>query len=253
MRNANNHSLISPKPVALSGSSVCPKITMSTAAIRRRPHAFTLRHQLIKMSTTGIGVETSMSRWIEFANVRTALQVSKDEAKATINITLHAEKNLVMELEGAVKKYGMIKGPLAHSGLASNYICLGSKAGSAGGMAPITSYYTENCVLDEKSCVWMAKRMIDDWIVLPPGMRKAWTSDTIGMLHLKVTAFGFAARIFQTQAGILASPIECATYLGANACNVNSHRITILDEVGPRRPMRDNNGHDSKMGHRILQ
>jgi hypothetical protein len=168
---------------------------MGSAATRRRPHAFVLRHQLMKMMAAGISMENSMARWSQFADVRTALQVSKDEAKATANITMNADKDLVEVLGTAVKKFGFIKGPVAHSALASNCICLGSKPQGAG----ITSYYAENMALDAFGSKLLADRMIGDWLALPPAMRKSWTGDSIGILHLKVTGFVFACRIFQSQ------------------------------------------------------
>lgn len=170
---------------------------MGSASIRRRPHCFTLKHQLEKLVATGQTAEGAMTRWSDHADVQTALQIGKEEARAALNITLHVDSALVEMLGNAVKKYGMVKGPFAHSAIASPFLCLGSKPTSN-----LTAYYVENMGLTDLGSTLMGKRMVSDWEALPPQMRKSLVGDSMASLHLRVTGFCFACRIFQSQAGL---------------------------------------------------
>jgi hypothetical protein len=143
----------------------------------------------------GQTAEGAMMRWNHHSDIQTALQIGPEEARAALNITLYVDGDLVTNLGQAVKKYGMVKGPFAHSAIASQLLCLGSKP-----TQHLPAYYTENMALTKDGSKLMGLRMIGDWEALPSQMRKSLTGDTMPIVHLRVTSFCFAARLFQSQA-----------------------------------------------------
>lgn len=168
------------------------EITLASTSTRRRPNAFTWLHQITRLSKAGQSVENSMSRWQEVSSIACALSIGPEEAKAALNLSKHCSASFVSEMRRLVVKYGMFRGPVTHAALASPLVCMGSSV-----QGTVTPYYQGHLKLDEYSSLLLAKRIGKDYEDLPSTMRRSCGVPELGVLHLRVTGFGLALRLFQ--------------------------------------------------------
>lgn len=120
-----------------------------------------------------------------------ALAIGPEEARAALNLAKHCGSDLVGTLRGLVTKYGMFRGPITHGALASSFICLGSKSTGA------AECHSDKLVLDDAASALLALRIAADYEDLPASMRKSCGAPELQQLHLRVTGFCYAMKLFQ--------------------------------------------------------
>lgn len=169
------------------------EITLSSVLTRRRPNCFTWMFQIRKLMATGLSAEATVASWSQASAVSAILAISTDEAKAALNLVSGCSEDFVNAMKALAEKYGMSKGPVAHSLLASPLVCLNN------GPPHMSTIWENGLKNTNHTLAMLALRLQSDWENMPRAMRKVATPADLALLQPRCGAFAFLVRLLQAE------------------------------------------------------
>jgi len=95
------------------------------------------------------------------------LGIGPEEAKAAVNLAVNVPSDVREELQAIAQKFGMRNGPFNHSVLAHQFFSIGK-----GPLHPVQAWQ-EALANTEDALKLLVQRLHNDWLALPPALRKA--------------------------------------------------------------------------------
>ena len=180
------HSVFEHFDDALAAIWASRAITMATTSTRRLPNCFNHLHQLRKLEILGRTAGTDLSDWSRKNGVMKAFNIGPTEAAAALNLAKNVPVAFVERLQQLVQKYGFLRGPITHSALALDCICLGK------GPNMTSPKWTDDLKNDEYTLLLLAQRIERDWEATPKSMRKSLTPQLMAQKQLICATFNKA-------------------------------------------------------------
>ncbi len=166
-----------------------PEVTLASAALRRKPNAFNYVHQLGRLAL--VGKDGDIMRWSNVRSLTSVFQIGTGEAQAALNLAKRTSKTFVAIVSAAVRKYGMVRGPVTHDALASDAIVLDMPP------ADLPPTWAAKCKNTDYSLQLLAQRLVGDFEATHPSVRKPATKDDIKSLQRLCCTFAYARDVFK--------------------------------------------------------
>jgi hypothetical protein len=142
------------------------EITLGSTTTRKRPNCFVHYFQIRKLMASGATAAGAMAKWSTHA-LGQILGIGPEEAKAAVNLAVNVPSAVREELQTIAQKFGMRNGPFNHSVLAHQFFSIGK-----GPLHPVQAWQ-EALANTEDALKLLVQRLHNDWLALPPALRKA--------------------------------------------------------------------------------
>ena len=185
------HSVFAKLEDSIAAIWASRSITMASTSTRRAPNCFNHLHQLRKLEALGASAGNDTIDWNCKAGVMKAFNVGPAEAAAAMNLAKGVPLEFVYRLQKLVEKCGFARGPLTHTALALDSICLGK------GPTLACPRWTADLKNDEYSLHLLGLRIELDWGASPKSMRKALLPQQMAQKQLLCATFNKAKKTLQ--------------------------------------------------------
>lgn len=139
---------------------------MASTLTRAKPNCFVHLHMANKKLRLGQRRDEILHQWQSPKLVK-ALGMGDAEAGAVVNLLCHMSKSALDTLSGAAARFGMVKGPVSHAGLASHAFRLGFRPDV------VSPEWASHLTNTEAVINLMCERLVKDFAELPPSLRKS--------------------------------------------------------------------------------
>ena len=160
-------------------------------AARERPNCFKWVHQVKKKQLLGVNEAAALSAWQSAHEMKRLYGVGLAEASAVINLCKHMPDEAVNVLRAAAAKFGVVKGPITHSGLGSCAMTVGW------GPEMATAGMTESFKNVSSTVILMARKCVAVYSDAPVSLRKSKNAKEVEDLQLLCRGFELALHAFQ--------------------------------------------------------
>lgn len=184
---------------------------------RSKPNAFNHIHQMNKKVLLGGAQEEMLAELTNPKTVKSVLGIGDMEAKAVLNMTTQMPSEAVRIFRRAANAHGMVRGVISHAGLSHRLLGVGNGPDMP---TPGLKALMKN---DNETVIFMALRIVHDFVALPTSMRKTLTLERIPAIQM--TARGFLLAIEQ-----LRSEIPDSTFATHKPLLINKFIQGVLDE-----------------------
>ena len=152
--------------------------TLASTSTRARPNAFNFLHQLERKVMLGGIMFEAVHQLTTPKICKKVYGLGDQEAGAVVNLACNMPKEVVHAYAAAVAKYGMVRGPITHGGLASSSITIGWQPELS------DARWSSDMKNEASTIMLMCQRNLKDYDELPVGLRKSAGVHDIEQLQL---------------------------------------------------------------------
>ena len=149
---------------------------------RAKPNCFNALHQLSRRLKQGEKLSVVIANF-DSKGPKSVCGLGPSESGALVNLVHHLPLECRSIFGKAVAEFGIVKGPVTHAALAAHALRVGFQPDLVGDDWSLSMRNTE------ESVIRASKRLVDDFRIAPPGLRKSATANDVAKMARISRAF----------------------------------------------------------------
>eukprot|EP00435_Cladocopium_sp_Y103_P013890 s1776_g3.t1 len=156
---------------------------MGSVATRSKPNCFNALHQIARRCKQGEKLSAVVGNFDSGKYPKSVFGMGPGESGAVVNLVHHLPLECRQILGNAVAEFGIARGPVTHAAIASVNIRVGFQPDL------ISDEWSVNMRNSEDSVIRTCKRLVMDFKMAPPGLRKSTTAAEVARMTRICRAF----------------------------------------------------------------